>query len=89
MHAGKVESSDRLQRVLALLRARGSKGATTRDILEVAHVCAVNSIIAELRVNGFHIDCQYVGRTEEGGRIYRYTLVEAQPGQGALFGRTA
>jgi predicted ArsR family transcriptional regulator len=87
MHAAKVEKSERLKRVLQLLRSRGSKGATTREIIEAAQVCAVNSIIAELRANGFHIECRFEQRTDRGAAIYRYTLVEKA--QGELFGRTA
>lgn len=88
MHAARIEKSKRLQRVLELLRSRGRKGATTRDIIDVAHVCAVNSIIAELRANGFVIDCSFVQRLPTGAAIYRYTLIEAHPWQGELFGRT-
>lgn len=88
MHAAKVEKSRRLQRVLELLRSRGPRGATTREIRDVADVCAVNSIIAELRANGLHVDCEFVERHSNGSAIYRYTLVEAKPGQGELFGRT-
>jgi hypothetical protein len=34
---------------------------STRDLIRRAKVCAVNSIISELRENGMQIDCQRVG----------------------------
>lgn len=59
MHAARLGHSDRLQRVRALL----SDGVprSTMDIITQANVCAVNSIVAELRHNGVAIDCQRVG----------------------------
>ena len=59
MHAASIEKSERLGRVLDLL----SKGGefTTLDIIRQVNVCAVNSIVAELRQNGFDIDCQRRG----------------------------
>lgn len=74
MHAAKLSDSPRLQRVLAFLRERGKRGATTFEIINVANVVAVNSAISELRVNGHGVLCAQ----ERGGdaRIYRYTLSE-------------
>jgi hypothetical protein len=59
MHAANIEKSERLGRVLDLL----SKGGefSTLDIIRQANVCAVNSIVAELRQNGFDINCQRRG----------------------------
>lgn len=70
MHAAKIENSPRLQHVLAYLR----KGpATTFEIVMGCGVCAVNSIIAELRANGHSITCNQV----PGQRgVYQYSLVE-------------
>lgn len=70
MHAAKIENSPRLQQVLQYLR----KGpATTFEIVMGCGVCAVNSIIAELRANGFTITCNAV----PGQRgVYQYHLVE-------------
>lgn len=58
MHAARVEKSERLKRVLALL----SDGAwhSTLDIVRNAGVCAVNSCVAELRANGCAIICRRV-----------------------------
>lgn len=72
MHAANLEKSPRLQRVLAYLRRNGP--ATTLQISQACTVCAVNSIIDELRENGFTIVCQAV----KGGRgVYQYELQEA------------
>lgn len=67
LHFAKLEKSERLQRVLKLLRDH--KPHTTRDIVKKADVCAVNSIISELRANGIKISCEPLGR----GR-YQYQL---------------
>lgn len=59
MHAARIEHSDRLQRVLALLA--DGRPRTTLDIVTEARVCAVNSIAAELRANGVPVVCQRQG----------------------------
>jgi biotin operon repressor len=59
MHAASIDKSDRLARVYKLLSQGGE--FSTLDIVIGAQVCAVNSIIAELRQNGFDIDCQRRG----------------------------
>jgi predicted transcriptional regulator len=56
MNAANLGKSERLQRVFKLLSKGGEY--TTLDIIQKAGVCAVNSIISELRANGYHIDCQ-------------------------------
>ena len=68
IHYAKLESSKRLQRVLALLK-RGGWG-TTREIDRLADVCAVSTAITELRRNGLNILCQPAGQ----GR-YKYKLL--------------
>jgi len=59
MHFATLEKSQRLQRVLAVLR--DGKTHTTRDLILKAQVCAVNSIVAEIRANGIHVDCRRSG----------------------------
>lgn len=61
MKAARLEKSDRLRRVAMLLK-RGSE-YSTRAIIERARVCAVNSIVAELRANGLDIRCERRGDT--------------------------
>jgi hypothetical protein len=56
MHSANLSKSDRLHRVLKLLMD-GQKH-TTRDIIRKAKVCAVNSIISEIRDNGFKVMCE-------------------------------
>lgn len=58
LHAARLEKSDRLQRVRNVLL--DGMRHTTRDLIRKARVCAVNSIIAELRENGMQIECQRV-----------------------------
>ncbi len=55
MHAGKLEKSQRLQRVAKLLRDKRSH--STWNIMNQAKVCAVSAIISELRANGMMVDC--------------------------------
>ena len=50
MHFAKIETSKRLQKVLKLLQ--DYKPRTTREIIQEADVCAVNSIIGKIRENG-------------------------------------
>ncbi len=61
MNAAQIENSDRLKRVDTLLS--DGKKHSTMDIVQGARVCAVNSIIAELRENGRVIDCEREGNT--------------------------
>jgi len=55
MHHAKLSKSDRLKRVLKLLRT-GSK-LSTMQIVRKARVCAVSAIVSELRANGYAIRC--------------------------------
>ena len=71
MHAARLDRSPRLQRVHELL----SDGAehSTLEILQEAGVCAVNSIVAELRHAGAEIECrQSVSGT--GQRVWLYRM---------------
>ena len=65
MNAASLESP-RLRRTLRVLKRR--KRSSTLDIVRLAGVCAVNSVIAELRQNGYNIDCK-----REGG-VWWYSL---------------
>ncbi len=68
-HAADPARSERLRRVLNVLR--GGTWAGTWEISRDALVCAVNSIIHELRANGLDIECRCKGR----GR-YEYRLIK-------------
>ena len=59
MHAARWDRSDRLRRVIEVLA--DGREHTTYEIVHAAQVCAVNSIVAELRANGYRIACQRRG----------------------------
>lgn len=59
MKSARLNSSQRLQRVLNVLS--DGQEHSTLDIIGQAKVCAVNSIISELRANGVAIVCKRVG----------------------------
>lgn len=69
MKAARIATSPRLQRVADLLA--DGRPYTTLDIVQSAGVCAVNSAIAELRWNGYSIECT---RTAD---IWTYRLLSA------------
>jgi hypothetical protein len=68
MHAANIDKSYRLKRVLEFL-ALGP--GTTRQISRSCDVYAVNSIVAELRANGYTISCTPV-KGQRG--VYQYAL---------------
>ena len=68
MHAAKLHKSDRLQRVHTVLKAVSPRWFSTRDIIEIANVCAVSSIASELRANGVNIECR------REGNVWSYRL---------------
>lgn len=64
-HAARIDTSDRLRRVDALLA--DGREYSTLEIVQHCDVCAVNSIVDELRSNGRDIRCR-----REGNRwLYR------------------
>lgn len=65
MHCASLSTSRRLQRVLAVLS--DCQEHSTMEIVNRASVCAVNSIVAELRANGIAIAC----RRDRGIFYYR------------------
>ena len=75
LHAARLDRSDRLRRVLRLLS--DCREHSTRDIVRGADVCAVNSIVSELRANGIAVSC----RVEN--KIYYYRLGHAPAQKGA------
>lgn len=72
MHAARLTTSARLQRVQALLA--DGREHSTRAIVRGAVVCAVNSCVAELRTAGAVITCRQ--RTGPGpSRRFVYRMV--------------
>lgn len=72
MHAARLDHSPRLQRVHDLLKDGIER--STLDILRAAHVCAVHSCVAELRANGFYIECRQVRDRLTGERTWLYRM---------------
>ena len=68
--AGLLERSERLQKVAIYLS--DGKPHSTRDILRGCDVCAVSTIVDELREakNGFDISCKQIGRDR-----WEYTMI--------------
>lgn len=75
MHAGKIETSKRLQMTLDALR-QGPK--TTRELSEITGSEATHSDIAALRQQlGADVipRAEYVGTTQQGSKVYRYCAI--------------
>ena len=73
LHAALLENSPRLQRVAKLLS--DGKPRSTRDIIRGADVCAVSTIVDELRaaINGFDIQCNQVAHN-----CWEYKMIGGQ-----------
>lgn len=85
IHAAKLENSPRLQGVLAALQTAAPAGLTTRELIEKTGSCAINSIVDELRENGYQIAGTWVPARPGRVRAFDYRLVPAVPVQGDLF----
>ena len=64
--------SPRMERVLALLRERGARGATGIEISDVCAVVSPRDYVRRLRDHGNEIETLEEGTTRTGGRIVRY-----------------
>ncbi len=77
MHHARLQHSPRLRRALRVLqRARGEM--TTWELSRAAGICAVNSVIAELRENGAEITCRQ--EVKDGQRRFYYRLMKNPKG---------
>ena len=74
IHYAKIENSPRLRRTLEALEAAGIVGLTTREVIAKANVCAVNTVMAELKRNDIKITCTPQGKGRDGSNVYRYAL---------------
>ena len=74
MRFARLHKSDRLQRALAVLKAAGGE-ISTYELSRKADICAVNSVVAELRENGAVIDCRQ--QMVAGERRFFYELKQA------------
>jgi hypothetical protein len=70
MHYAKISKSKRLQRTLRVLS--DGQEHSTRDIIRAADVCAVNSVISEIRRNGIPV------RSCVKGGIWFYRIGEGK-----------
>ena len=71
IHAAMLDSSPRLRRAHELLKS--GKEYSTKEVMLLADVCAVNSCISELRANGCRIDCRQ-SVSLSGKRIWLYKM---------------
>lgn len=89
-HAAKIESSERLQKVLAILEDGDWHGSF--ELMSQTKLVAIGSAISEIRANGFGIESRCVGqgryeyrlgeRVEEGEQVANegsLTLAESSP----------
>ena len=74
IHAATLSKSKRLQRVLRYLLGAPKRGRTTREIQTTTETCNAHTAVAELRANGYPIDCKLERITEDGSRVHRYTI---------------
>jgi hypothetical protein len=73
IHAANLAKSPRLQRALKALQDNPG-GLTTRQWIQVADICACNSVAAELRAAGIPVECSFVGRSVHGSSVFKYRL---------------
>ena len=77
MHYARLHASPRLRRTLKVLQeAQGEM--TTYELARAARICAVSSVIAELRENGAEIACRQGAR--DGRRRFYYRLTKSPKG---------
>lgn len=82
MHAARLSTSERLQRTLGVLcaarTAMPSRGwLSTRTLISRANICAVNSVIAELRENGVAVESKQSMAGDRPRWSYRVESVPA------------
>ena len=80
----KLDRNQTLQKVFRYLRGakgRGDGTVTTREIIIHTGICAVNSVIGELRENGCVISCEQRIDQTTGKRRWHYRL-EKEPENG-------
>lgn len=80
-HAARVESSERLQQTLEVLRCGDWLDGWV--IAQQTRSQALHSDIHELRQNGFQIEQRYARTTDNGRRVSQYRLNETQPDGGS------
>jgi hypothetical protein len=76
MHAASPDKSERLKRVLDVLRAH-PHGISSINLQEQAETVAPGTCVSELRRAGYPIKCEYLMRKANGSKVYIYTIGEA------------
>ena len=84
IHYANFSSSKRLQRVHDLLNQGGEH--STLEISIRAGVCAVSSIMSELRAQGADIRCRQICSKQTGEQIWVYRLVSPVPAENQAVG---
>ena len=77
MRYGRLSTSPRLQRALKALQTADGE-LSTMELAQRAKICAVNSVVAELRANGAEILCRRAHK--DGQRRWYYTLTKSPKG---------
>jgi len=80
MHVGPIKTSPAQQRILAMFHKRGDVGITTREIIELCDVCAVNTWLHALKINGLIYRKVNEGKNANGAMVIRYFLVQDNTG---------
>ncbi len=75
IHFARLDKSPRLQRAIAKLREFPG-GLTTKQWQSRANLCNAHTCAAELKAQGYRIECHYEGRGAGGSSIFRYELKE-------------
>ena len=77
-HAPAVKDSRQLQRLLGFLTERAERGATTLELHTEANIMAPGTAVSKLRnfPNFIPVKCVFECTTDQGSRVYRYTLEE-------------
>ncbi|MBL4750504.1 MAG: hypothetical protein JKX71_08000 [Amylibacter sp.] len=79
-HYARLSSNPRLRRTLRVLQA--ANGAlTTYELMRKAKICAVSSVVSELRNNGAEITCRQ--EVTNGQRRFYYILIKSPEGYNA------
>ena len=83
IHAANIETSERLQKLLYLLKTKAFAGATSLEITQALGILNPGTEVSALRHNGYDVECKYDRTTDAGAKVYRYFLYEG--GQKNLF----
>ena len=72
-HAANLKTSTLLQGIYDVLT--DYQWHTTKEIADRTGCEVTSTRISEIRRNNIKIDCEYVGQTDKGNKIYRYRML--------------